>query len=239
MADPALIFKDEYPVVMTCRDPTDSLPIYISKRLRSPFYKFTEQKYVDSFFESGCLRIGTLFDYHRIETHGNARGDDREGLMRYLDRQGRECEALSQNNWTFCVSRGLSGRLRTEFGGAGYRINDWRFFHEVTRALRGNMIARTEPGVIADVRYVNSAIPFPPGSEKILYAGVRKDRAKYAYQNEARAMWQTDPPLATDYIMGTADQRPQAIRDYIDSENARVPVMVIEVPAAVRFCTRL
>ena len=52
-------------------------------------YKFLEKKYLDSFFKTGCIRIGTLHNFQDEEEHGNNRGDKNEGthnLKRGIDK---------------------------------------------------------------------------------------------------------------------------------------------------------
>ncbi|EHH1028503.1 hypothetical protein BT047_RS21925 [Vibrio parahaemolyticus] len=51
-------------------------------------YKFVERQFLDSFFTSGCLRLGTLYDFKDTVEHGESRGDKSEGehqLIRSID----------------------------------------------------------------------------------------------------------------------------------------------------------
>lgn len=43
------------------------------------FYKFIEAEYLDSFFTTGCLRLGTLHNFKDTVEHGLSRGDKFEG----------------------------------------------------------------------------------------------------------------------------------------------------------------
>lgn len=45
-------------------------------------YKFLSRKYFDKFFETGSLRLGTMYDFKRTEVHGLSRGDSSEGKHR-------------------------------------------------------------------------------------------------------------------------------------------------------------
>lgn len=47
-------------------------------------YKFVEHQYLTSFFESGSLRIGTIFDFKDIISHSEARADKDEGKHRLM-----------------------------------------------------------------------------------------------------------------------------------------------------------
>ncbi|KPZ66126.1 hypothetical protein AN392_00698 [Pseudoalteromonas sp. P1-16-1b] len=44
-----------------------------------PLYKFIEREFLDSFFTTGCLRLGTIYDFKDIVEHGISRGDHLEG----------------------------------------------------------------------------------------------------------------------------------------------------------------
>jgi len=53
-----------------------------------PLYKFIEREFLDSFFTTGCLRLGTIYDFKDIIEHGVSRGDHSEGehhLIRGID----------------------------------------------------------------------------------------------------------------------------------------------------------
>lgn len=42
-------------------------------------YKFIEKEYLDSFFNTGSLRLGTIYDFKDLIQHGTSRGDTKEG----------------------------------------------------------------------------------------------------------------------------------------------------------------
>lgn len=51
-------------------------------------YKFIEKEFLESFFSSGCLRLGTIHDFRDVVEHGVSRGDEKEGehnLIRAVD----------------------------------------------------------------------------------------------------------------------------------------------------------
>ena len=44
------------------------------------YYKYLKHEYLQKFFASGVIRIGTLFDFRNEEMHGTQIGDDEEGV---------------------------------------------------------------------------------------------------------------------------------------------------------------
>jgi len=53
-----------------------------------PIYKFIEHQYLSSFFETGLLRLGTVYNFKDTDLHGKHRGDSNEGkhnVVRYID----------------------------------------------------------------------------------------------------------------------------------------------------------
>jgi hypothetical protein len=43
-------------------------------------FKYMPKKYLDAFFRYGSLKIGTLYEYRKVEHYGNVIGDKNEGL---------------------------------------------------------------------------------------------------------------------------------------------------------------
>ncbi|WP_345984406.1 hypothetical protein WCX49_07130 [Sulfurimonas sp. HSL-1656] len=53
-----------------------------------PLYKFIEREFLEAFFRTGSLRLGTIYDFKDIVEHGVSRGDEAEGehhLIRGID----------------------------------------------------------------------------------------------------------------------------------------------------------
>ncbi|WP_336242100.1 hypothetical protein [Enterobacter cloacae] len=44
-----------------------------------PLYKYIKKKDLLSFFSTGSLKIGTMYDYRKVETYGSVIGDQKEG----------------------------------------------------------------------------------------------------------------------------------------------------------------
>ncbi|MFT7423146.1 MAG: hypothetical protein ACI8UC_001216 [Psychromonas sp.] len=62
--------------------------LYAIRSLHLSLFKFIEKEFLDSFFATGCLRLGTIYDFKDIEEHGISRGDHSEGehhLIRGID----------------------------------------------------------------------------------------------------------------------------------------------------------
>lgn len=213
------------------------LSLRVSHEIKFPLYKFSAKQWVDAFFQTGALRIGTLFDFHDVELHGRTRGDGLEGIFVH-EKDGLNRATIAQNQWMFCVSRAFDPRCREAFGGDGYRIDEIGFFFELKRALP----MKTTTPLLATVQYVDrsaTAKSLPPTR----FVGLVKDRANYGWQNEARIVWETDPPLPEDVWRrpeGAPDSEVDAeYRRYVQGEKRRVGPICITAPAARAFCTRL
>lgn len=44
------------------------------------FYKYMERRFAESFFETGSMKLGTLYDYQNNKKYNEAVGDENEGL---------------------------------------------------------------------------------------------------------------------------------------------------------------
>ncbi|HBS5683392.1 hypothetical protein [Klebsiella pneumoniae] len=47
-------------------------------------FKFLESQYLDSFFKTGSLRVGTIYNFHDTVTHTAARADTEEGKQKII-----------------------------------------------------------------------------------------------------------------------------------------------------------
>lgn len=61
-----------------------------------PLYKFIEKEFLDAFFTTGSLRLGTIYNFKDILEHGTSRGDHSEG-EHHLIRGVEETVAISKN----------------------------------------------------------------------------------------------------------------------------------------------
>lgn len=66
-------------------------------------YKFIEKKFLDAFFKTGCLRLGTIYDFKDTAEHGAARGDSEEGIH-YLTREFEGNVSISKETYEPIIS---------------------------------------------------------------------------------------------------------------------------------------
>ncbi|ELP1261509.1 hypothetical protein QWS64_002861 [Escherichia coli] len=60
----------------------------ISEQLM-PLFKYIKKEHLDAFFSRGSLKIGSLYEYRKVEQYGTAIGDNKEGVYEtVLDRTG-------------------------------------------------------------------------------------------------------------------------------------------------------
>ncbi|HBX8162638.1 TPA: hypothetical protein MIH43_25730 [Klebsiella pneumoniae] len=71
-----------------------------------PLYKFLEEQHLESFFDKGCLRLGTIYDFKDILTHSLGRGDSKEG-RRQINRDVTENLYLNSSSNENVISDSL------------------------------------------------------------------------------------------------------------------------------------
>ena len=184
--------------------------------LLPPVYRYLPEEFVNSFFETGELRLSSfsLFSKHADE----ARGDRDEGkTMVSAQGGGRQFSAFlvgGQQCYVLCGSFILSHSIMIKFSGCNAAIeitNVLEFASEVARQLAGFTSGLSGYCIYADtrvlVRHVESD-PFPlpqdPKSgipiERMLEAASNAAQdedlfvkhQKYAYQAEYRIIWNLD-----------------------------------------------
>jgi hypothetical protein len=77
-------------------------------RLARVLYKFMEAKYAAKLVEAGVVRIGTLYNFRKEETHGQHIGDRGEGELKY--RMGFGDETYSEENMPDFLKGQFQGR---------------------------------------------------------------------------------------------------------------------------------
>ena len=55
-------------------------------RVPSRYYKYLKDEHLKSFMDVGTLRVGTLYEYRDVESHGDQIGDQKEGTARVSER---------------------------------------------------------------------------------------------------------------------------------------------------------
>ncbi|MHB2213351.1 hypothetical protein ACX64P_07825 [Raoultella ornithinolytica] len=71
-----------------------------------PLYKFLEAQHLESFFDKGCLRLGTIYDFKDIITHSLGRGDSQEG-RRQVNRDVNKNLSLNSSSVEEVISDSL------------------------------------------------------------------------------------------------------------------------------------
>jgi hypothetical protein len=188
---------------------------------RKPKYKYLEPGIAERFLNEGSVRIGTLFDFRKLE-HGLWRGDAGEGTLlgrgtlSFDLREGTEVPAglghvlapvrgsnacmrfvdcrfdiarSSPDYYIFCVSnrRWPDGRVRDK---ACIEIFDFpEFVGHISMALESQVKANTFPLCFVSVQYRERTSDLAGAERDQELAPIVKP-SRYAWQNEARLLWQ-------------------------------------------------
>lgn len=210
-------------------------------RIRRPvIYRYLEKTFVDSFFETGSLRISSFstFAKHKDEE----RQDSKEGyglvVHRNNEGQGQTMVAsISQghNAYVLCGAMSFRPELAQAFGAdSGFRINDSIGFSEaISKYIPGFYIGMEGPCLYLPRRTIDRDMgPVDLDSMKVSPEGKELDMGKlfqavfsaagddlfflksdrFAHQNEYRLLWHS----------------PREVSGHID----------IVCPEARQFCTR-
>lgn len=210
--------------------------------LRRPsVYRYMSKKFVDSFFESGCLRIGS---FHQFSQHTDeARQDNKEGQGAIFHRNSEGegtvvmgMMSFGSSSFVFCGSSFFSDTVAEQFGtDSGFRINDTVAFSDAIAhripGFRGGcegscvyVPTRTvlrDCGPVGIDHFRDDAEPDKTSLDKVMgfLGGMAGDdllflkESKYSAQCEYRFVWHTHDTKVTGYLD-------------------------IQVPEARQFCTR-
>ena len=194
------------------------------------FYKYLDRKYIESFWEMGVIRVGTLSDFRRTEEFGAEIGDKEEGIstassaplaasVEYGGRvefgggQSERIEirsiSISPDSFIYCVTDINSIECRDRLGyDAGFEIvNVVEFGNTIERKLREQhpYISSLAIGACnyrnCDERW-SDAIDVPPMLNKA---------SRFSYQREHRLIWCA--PTMTVKLSPIIIEVPEA-RDY-------------------------
>ena len=61
-------------------------------------YKFAEQRWMNSFLETGSLRIGTLYDYNNERKYGSKIGDTKDGIKNFTGQIDQDIRKVREDN---------------------------------------------------------------------------------------------------------------------------------------------
>lgn len=210
-------------------------------RIKRPYlYRYLEKQYVDSFFDSGLLRLSSFEAFSKHKDEQRLDSSEGKGIITHVNSEGTGQTIMAavgqgHNCYVLCSATFYATEIADDFAAdSGFRINDVLGF--------ANAVSRQIPGFVAglegpchylqkkvldrDVGHVDlDSMRVSPESKNIdmdklmqTVFGMAGDdlffikHSKYASQNEYRLLWSTINKMAT----------------HID----------IECPEAIQFCTR-
>jgi hypothetical protein len=200
-----------------------------------------------------------------MEKDDAERGDSNEGKIDfdnmnpndYYDSDGPMFGSMSCNNsYIFCSSKEYSRYLARDIFNSNccIRIDCIEFYYEITKIIAARSIIVAS---IGDVQYLsrntimNDALQWevlsPQGSFFMAPPIARTKLEKYAHQHEIRAMWEPIVEQSAQIMAFHSSLSVESFPDYSIDQlkqfrskiNEEIEPMVIKVPAARRFTTRL
>ena len=216
-----------------------------------PLFRFTRKEWADRFFKTGELRLGTLFDYAKNESYGDAIHDRHEGYYVYIKYDETPSGmpelrfTLARNNLLLCASTDYNEDFYEKFDAdCCIVIESIDFYTEIDSALKSHCA----PLVLCKVNYYDKSswacIP-----EYETFAGVMKD-IKFAEQKEVRALWEPQnypmnvggfeiPPGLVDPLNNSLmDFHEETwFQDKVQQEAVWLKPTTIFVPKAAKFCS--
>lgn len=203
---------------------TEPMVLGVSTALTFPMYKATKREHLDSFFDDGTLRIGTVMEFAHREAEKRGMGDINEG-SRVITYTGRHAaipmrfQITIVNSYVFCCAKEITLKLIGEWEAtACFEICDVGFFIEVAKV----MSTRARFGILHEVYYgdwdrdprINKwiddawidhngdgsdvGVPHPEALPRITWL---KDE-DLAYQREVRAIFEPpSPPRAVQSLL--------------------------------------
>lgn len=116
----------------------DNINFCVQTTLPMPLFKAIQSRWADSFFDTGELRLGTVWDFRRSE-FGDKIGDGIEGIRAYrfdIDGVPIVAGAVAKDSFVFCASHDFdAARFGDDQYDAAYIIEDVRFFIEIAKVL--------------------------------------------------------------------------------------------------------
>jgi hypothetical protein len=204
------------------------------------------------FFSTGQLKPGTLFDYAKKESCGDAVHDRHEGYYAWMVPQEKWTHGcpevrliLARNNLLLCLSTEYDESLYEEFdANCCIQVNSIGFFLAIDRVLQNDF---TELMLRKVTYYDKSSWASMPDYED--FAGVMKN-ISYGHQREVRALWE---PRKKHNIKQPFEFTPERVnndskflinvsedkwyKDYTKKECKWLKPKTIFVPEAIKHCT--
>ena len=223
----------------------------IDSSIKFPLYRFTKKVWADRFFQTGELRLGTLFDYAKNESYGDAIHDRHEGYYIYIKYDNTPSGApelrftLARNNLLLCASTDYNEEFYEKFDAdCCIVIESIDFYTEIDSILNNNCT----PIILSKVNYYDkSSWTCIPEYED--FAGIMKN-ISFAEQKEVRALWEPknypmnegvvelSPELFDSFENPLMDFHERAwFQDKIQQEAARLKPTTIFAPKAAKFCS--
>lgn len=217
--------------------------------LPMPLYKATKSGYADNFFDTGEMRLGTIWDFRQLE-HGFALGDEWEGIRSHrFTHQGIAvvAGAVVKDSFVFCMSHNFDrNRFRHDGYDAAYRIDSLEFFEEI-----GRVVPTTIPiygSLVHQVMYTNDYDEIAYIKKRIS-AGYERHRLNppvgllkpkpYSYQNEVRAIF--EPVESVNLSLYDNLENGFSVQQFYQQKTIKSLLQPIHIsaPKARRFTTRL
>lgn len=225
--------------------------IRIDSSIKFPLFRFTKKVWADRFFQTGELRLGTLYDYAKNESYGDAIHDRHEGYYTYIKYDKTPSGVpelrftLARNNLLLCASADYNEDFYEKFDAdCCVVIESIDFYTEIDSALKNYCI----PLLLRKVNYYDkSSWACIPDYED--FAGVMKN-ISFAEQKEVRALWE---PQNYPMDEGAVEISPELFdslknplmdfhertwyQDKIQQEALWLKPTTIFVPEAAKFCS--
>jgi hypothetical protein len=214
-------------------------------------YKYLKRSYADDLITRGTVRIGTLYEYRKIDLKNTARTDFMEGsqifrvegsistsrpsagldyIRRFTNFQGSELsgdnafvhEIGSPDCYLYCTTSSFDERAMSEFGDdACVRIIDPHAFFEIITAELARRALVKSAAVVAECIYGPKSQPFTSDNPGKL-AGWRLKPMAHAHQREVRAMW---------IPVNETPHRSACVRSFLDDDKLLLPFEIISCAA--------
>lgn len=223
------------------------------RSLSVPLFKYTETRWADMFFETGQMRLGTIWDFRRSEL-GDELGDDIEGIRSYHFRKNGVpvvAGAVAKDSFVFCTSHDCdSNRFKNESYAAVYSINDIQFFIEIAKVL--NSISTLKGSCVNQVIYAEESEVLEYVKEEFSFddykAGTQADifppvglvkPPRLSHQNEVRAIFEPAESVNADQYTRFEDGA--SVSQLMEQKNLKSRLCPIDicVPNARKFATRI
>lgn len=205
-------------------------------------YKYMPQKYLDNFFKRGSLKVGTLYEYRKVEQYGEAIGDGAEGILvtKFSHQAGISVDLGSNSPEALYLRKtfgfvGPPGAI-IEFspaGGINHRVESENAYIFCTTSEYNADVMREFGGACIEI--VRPDEFFKAISHTIRHKGTFQHCGPIEYK-ERETRW--DKPHSTHACM-VKDSRyayQKEVRTIWAPAKDAITPLFVNVPAAVRFC---